>query len=68
MAAAVWAVGNQIPTLPAIAALGLKVAAGGLVYFLATLVLARPQWRELLELLRSLRARPHGLPGPAAGG
>jgi PST family polysaccharide transporter len=68
MAAAVWAVGSQMPSLPVIAALGLKVAAGGLVYILATLVLARAQWREVLELLRSLRAQPRDLPGPAAEG
>ncbi|HVG81881.1 MAG TPA: lipopolysaccharide biosynthesis protein [Methylomirabilota bacterium] len=68
MAAAIWAVGSQMPSLPVIAALGLKVAAGGLVYILASLVFARAQWREVLELLRSLKARPRDLPGPAAEG
>ena len=68
MAAAVWAVGSQMPTLPVIAALGLKVGAGGLAYLLATLVLARAQWREMLDLLRSLKARPRDLPDPAARG
>jgi O-antigen/teichoic acid export membrane protein len=68
MAAAVWAVGSQMPALPVIAALGLKVVAGGLAYGLATLVLARAQWREMLELLRSLKTRPRDLPGPAAEG
>jgi PST family polysaccharide transporter len=68
MAAAVWAVGSQITALPVIAALAVKIAAGGLAYFLATLLLARSQWREMLDLLRSLKARPGGLPGPAAGG
>jgi O-antigen/teichoic acid export membrane protein len=68
MGAAVWAAGTQTPPLPALAALALKVAAGGLAYLLATLLLARAQWRELLELLRSLRARPGALPGPAVGG
>jgi hypothetical protein len=68
MAAAVWAAGPQIEGLPEIAALGLKVAVGGFAYLAATLLLARAQWREMLDLLRSLKGRPGGLPGPAAGG
>ena len=68
MAAAVWVVGTQIEGLPEIAALFGKTAAGGLVYCAATLLLARAQWREMLDLLRSLKSRPGGLPGPAAGG
>ena len=68
MAATVWAAGTQMPALPVIAALAVKIAAGGLAYLLATLVLARAQWREMLDLLRSLKARPRDLPGPAAEG
>jgi O-antigen/teichoic acid export membrane protein len=68
MAGAVWAAGSQFEGLPAIAALALKIAVGGLTYLGATLLLARGQWREMLDLLRSLKARPGGLPGPAAGG
>jgi hypothetical protein len=67
MAAAVWAAGTHMHGSPAIAVLAAKVAAGGLAYLAATLILARPQWREMLDLLRSLKARPRGLPGPAAG-
>jgi O-antigen/teichoic acid export membrane protein len=68
MAGAVWAAGSQFEGLPAIAALALKIAVGGLTYLGATLLLARGQWREMLDLLRSLKSRPGCLPGPAAGG
>jgi hypothetical protein len=32
-----------------------KIGAGGLAYVAATLVVSRKQWREILELARSLR-------------
>ncbi|HEX6102804.1 MAG TPA: lipopolysaccharide biosynthesis protein [Alphaproteobacteria bacterium] len=68
MAAAVWAIALRLEELPAIAALAAKIGVGGLAYLAATLLLARGQWREMLDLLRSLKSRPGGLPGPAAGG
>ena len=45
-----------------------KITAGGLAYLAATAVLARPQWREFLELARSLRGQPASLPKAAAEG
>jgi PST family polysaccharide transporter len=55
MAAVVWAVGSHLHDLPAEVLLMAKIGAGGLAYVAATLVVSRKQWREILELARSLR-------------
>ncbi len=68
MAAAVWALGPELAGRPALLALAAKIAAGGAVYLAATAVLAWAQWREIIELARSLKGQPPGLPGAAAGG
>ena len=58
MAAAVWALGPVLEGYPILLVLILKIAAGGLAYLLGTVLLARAQWREILELARSLGASP----------
>ena len=68
MTAAVWALGPELVGRPVFIALAVKIAAGGAVYLAATAILARAQWREILELARSLKGHPPGLPGGAAGG
>lgn len=67
MAAGLWAIGAHAGALPAILALGLEAAVGAGIYLATTLLIARPQWREILELARTLRARPGDLPGPVPG-
>jgi hypothetical protein len=37
-----------------------------LAYLVGTVLLARGQWREILELARSLRRQPGGLPQATA--
>lgn len=68
MAVAVWALGLELSGQPALLVLVAKIAAGGAVYFAVAAVLARDQWREILELARSLKSQTPGLPGSAAGG
>jgi O-antigen/teichoic acid export membrane protein len=68
MAAAIWALGPALAGKPILLILVAKIAAGGLAYLAATAILARPQWREFLELARSLRGQPASLPEAAAEG
>jgi O-antigen/teichoic acid export membrane protein len=68
MAAALWGLAPLLTGWPAIAALGAKVAAGGAIYLAVTALVARKQWREILDLARSLKSRPGGLPQTTAEG
>jgi polysaccharide transporter, PST family len=68
MAGAIWALGQVLEGYPVLLVLIAKIAAGGLAYFLGTILLARGQWREILELARSLRGQPGGLPQATAEG
>jgi PST family polysaccharide transporter len=68
MAGAIWALGQVLEGYPILLVLIAKIAAGGLAYLLGTILLARGQWREILELARSLRGQPGGLPQATAEG
>ncbi|HXV25844.1 MAG TPA: lipopolysaccharide biosynthesis protein [Alphaproteobacteria bacterium] len=67
MILAVWAAGPYLGEQPVLLALAGKIALGGSIYLALTALLARDQWREILELARTLKNRPRGLPGTAAG-
>ena len=68
MAAALWALAPSLAGWSNLATLGAKVAAGAAIYLAATALLARRQWREVIELARSLKTRPGGLPPTTAEG